>query len=61
MDEAFASPPCKHCGHDASHHDEEFGNCTALIGRYVLENWDGCDCPGYEEGAWPVLLQRSLQ
>lgn len=50
MSEMEGMPDCKHCGHAAEHHDDEFGNCTALPNRYGHEHqWDGCDCPGYEE------------
>lgn len=41
---------CKHCGHVAGFHDDELGNCCALPGLYFVNQPDGCDCPGYEEG-----------
>src|SRR6185437_14700361 len=43
-------PDCRHCSHPARSHDDEFGNCFHLPNRFGHEHqFDGCDCPGYEE------------
>jgi hypothetical protein len=49
MSEFEDMPDCINCGHPASSHDDEFGDCTELPNPYGLRQWDGCDCPGYEE------------
>jgi len=49
MSEFEGFPPCKHCHHPADSHDEEFGNCEHLQNQYGMNQWDGCECPGYEE------------
>ena len=48
------APPCLRCTHPADSHDEEFGNCMHLRNPYGMNQVDGCDCPGYEEGAYAI-------
>lgn len=40
-------PRCKHCGHPAESHDDEFGHCTHFGVTDTLHS--KCECPGYEE------------
>lgn len=49
QDEFANWPPCIHCTHTCTEHDEEFGICSALPGVYHPNNYDGCQCPGYAQ------------
>jgi len=55
MSDAERFPPCKHCGHFAESHDEKFGDC--LHEDTTTGQYGECECPGYEEGEWPMATE----